>query len=78
MIPHDISKAYAQEAARADAEQVLFIDYDRLITGIASAMQGVCVETTVELDGKSVTKGIAPYMDNELGKRQAIAKRYGT
>lgn len=78
VIPHDISKAYAQEAARADAEQVLFIDYDRLITGIASAMQGVCVETTVELDGKSVTKGIAPYMDNELGRRQAIAKRYGT
>lgn len=78
VIPHDLSKTYAQEAARADAEQVLWIDYDRLIAGIAAAMQGVTVDASVELDGKAVTKQLAPYMDTELGRRQAIAKRYGT
>ena len=78
VIPHDISKKYAQEAARADASQVVFIDYDRLITGIASAMQGVSVNSTVNLDGKAVSKGIAPYMDTDLGRLQGAAKRYAT
>lgn len=78
VIPHDLSQTYAKEAARADTEQVLWIDYDRLISGIAAAMQGVTVDASVELDGKAVTKQLAPYMDTELGRRQAIAKRYGT
>ena len=56
----------------------MFIDYDRLITGIASAMQGVSVNSTVNLDGKAVSKGIAPYMDTDLGRLQGAAKRYAT
>lgn len=78
VIPHDISKKYAQEAARVNATEVMFIDYDRLITGIASAMQGVSVNSTVNLDGKAVSKGIAPYMDTDLGRLQGAAKRYAT
>lgn len=78
VIPHDISKQYAKEAARMNsAGGAVTIDYDAMGAAVARAMADVDMHTTFQLDGKTVADVTTPYIDRNLGRRAQIANRYG-
>lgn len=78
VIPHDISKQYAKEAARMNsAGGVVTVDYDAMGAAVARAMADVDMHTTFQLDGKTVADVTTPYIDRNLGRRAQIANRYG-
>lgn len=77
VIPHDISKQYAKEAARMNSNGcIVTIDYAAIGAAVAAAMAGVDIHTTVDLDGKTVADAVTPYVDQNLGRRAVMAKRY--
>ena len=77
VIPHDISKQYAKEAARMNSSGcIVTIDYAAIGAAVAAAMAGVDIHTTVDLDGKTVADAVTPYVDQNLGRRAVMAKRY--
>lgn len=78
VIPHDISVAYAKQAAKANANATMIIDYDYLINGIAGAMCNVTVTNTTNLDGKAIASTTTPLIDRNLGNRADLEKRFGT
>ena len=69
VIPHDISVKYAKEAARINHNSAdgAVIDYDRLINGIAAAMSGVKVESSMNVGGRTLAKVIAPLINDRMG-----------
>lgn len=75
VIPHDISVKYAKEAARVNNNSAdgAVIDYDRLINGIAAAMSGVKVESSMNVGGRTLAKVIAPLVDDRMGLLNARA-----
>lgn len=78
VIPHDISVAYAKQAAKANANATMIIDYDYLINGITGAMCNVRVSHTTNLDGKTIANSTAPLIDRNLGDKADLEKRFGT
>lgn len=78
VIPHDLSRQYAKEAARMNsAGGAVTIDYDAMGVAVARAMADVDMHTTFQLDGKTVADVTTPYIDRNLGRRAQIANRYG-
>ena len=73
VIPHDISVKYAKESARANSANAAGaeIDYDRLISGLVSAISGVKVEHISTLNGKVVSRELMPLLNSEFGRQQA-------
>ncbi len=69
VIPHDISVKYAKEAARINHNSAdgAVIDYDRLINGIAAAMSGIKVESSMNVGGRTLAKVIAPLINDRMG-----------
>ena len=55
---------------------IVTIDYAALGAAVAAAMAGVDIHTTVDLDGKTVADAVTPYVDQNLGRRAVMAKRY--
>lgn len=77
VIPHDISKQYAKEAARMNTGgYYVEIDYEAIGAAVAAAMCGVDLHTTLEVDGKIIADVTTPYIDQNLGRRAIMAKRY--
>lgn len=57
----------------------LSIDYDRMAEAMLKAMTGVEVNTRVDLDGRTVARATAPFMDREINSLNARAgRRLGT
>lgn len=75
VIPHDISVKYAKEAARVNNNSAdgAVIDYDRLINGIAAAMSGIKVESSMNVGGRTLAKVLAPLVDDRMGLLNARA-----
>lgn len=75
VIPHDISVKYAKEAARVNNNSAdgAVIDYDRLINGIAAAMSGIKVESSMNVGGRTLAKVITPLVDDRMGLLNARA-----
>lgn len=73
VIPHDISVKYAKESARANSANTpgSEIDYDRLISGLVSAISGVKVEHVSTLNGRVVSRELMPLLNSEFGRQQA-------
>lgn len=69
VIPHDISVKYAKEAAHINNNSAdgAVIDYDRLINGIAAAMSGIKVESSMNVGGRTLAKVITPLIDDRMG-----------
>lgn len=76
VIPHDISKRYAREAARANAGYAVEIDYNAIGEAVAAAMGDVNMHATFEVDGKTMGDVVTPFVDRNLGRRAALANRY--
>ena len=77
VIPHDLSRQYAKEAARMNSGgYAVSIDYVAIGNAIAEAMAGVDMHTTLELDGKAVADVTTPYIDKNLGHRAQLSSRY--
>lgn len=77
VIPHDISKQYAREAARMNNGGFsVEIDYAAIGSAVAAAMTGVNMRTTVEIDAKTVADATTPYIDRNLGRRAQMSNRY--
>lgn len=73
VIPHDISVKYAKESARANSANIseAEIDYDRLISGLVSAISGVKIEHVSTLNGRVVSRELMPLLNSEFGRQQA-------
>ncbi|WP_298484098.1 phage tail tape measure protein [uncultured Ruminococcus sp.] len=77
VIPHDISKQYAKEAARMNTGGYFVeIDYEAIGAAVAAAMCGVDLHTTFQVDGKTIADVTTPYVDQNLGRRAVMSKRY--
>ncbi|WP_443719853.1 phage tail tape measure protein [Ruminococcus callidus] len=77
VIPHDLSRQYAKEAARMNSGgYAVSIDYVAIGNAVAEAMAGVDMHTTLELDGKAVADVTTPYIDKNLGHRAQLSSRY--
>lgn len=77
VIPHDLSRQYAKEAARMNSGGYAgSIDYVAIGNAVAEAMAGVDMHTTLELDGKAVADVTTPYIDKNLGHRAQLSSRY--
>ena len=77
VIPHDLSRQYAKEAARMNSGgYAVSIDYVAIGNAVAEAMAGVDMHTTLELDGKAVAVVTTPYIDMNLGHRAQLSSRY--
>jgi TP901 family phage tail tape measure protein len=77
VIPHDLSRQYAKEAARMNSGgYAMCIDYAAIGSAVAEAMAGVDMHTTLELDGKAVADVTTPYIDKNLGHRAQLSSRY--
>lgn len=77
VIPHDLSRQYAKEAARMNSGgYAVCIDYAAIGNAVAEAMAGVDMHTTLELDGKAVADVTTPYIDKNLGHRAQLSSRY--
>lgn len=77
VIPHDISQQYAKEAARMhQSGYAIAIDYEAIGAAVASAMSGVDMHTTFEIDGEPVADVTTPYIDKSLNRRTTLANRY--
>ncbi|WP_455125671.1 phage tail tape measure protein [Ruminococcus sp.] len=77
VIPHDLSRQYAKEAARMNSGgYAVSIDYAAIGNAVAEAMAGVDMHTTLELDGKAVADVTTPYIDKNLGHRAQLSSRY--
>ena len=51
------------------------IDYDRLANAMVKALSGVEMTSTVQMDGKTVAKTTAPFMQTELNKMSRLSNR---
>ena len=77
VIPHDISRQYAREAARMHSgSAVIEMDYNAMGEAVAAAMAGVDIHSTLYLDGKTAADTLTPYIDKNLGRRASAANRY--
>ena len=77
VIPHDVSKQYAKEAARMHSgSAVIEMDYNAMGEAVAAAMAGVDIHSTLYLDGKTAADTLTPYIDKNLGRRASAANRY--
>ncbi len=76
VIPHDISVKYAKEAARVNNNSAdgTVIDYDRLINGLAAAMSGIKVESSMNLGGRTLAKVLTPLIDDRMGLQNVRAE----
>lgn len=76
VIPHDISRKYASEAARMNAgASVAVIDYDAIGQAVAKALGDVDIRVVSELDGRTVAEQITPFVDRGLARRNVLAAR---
>ena len=76
VIPHDISVKYAKEAARIDASQTIIFDYAAMGAAVAAAMEHVDVRVTSHLDGRVVADEVTPLINQNMGRQQALDRRY--
>lgn len=51
------------------------IDYDRLANAMVKALSGIEMTSTVQMDGKTVAKTTAPFMQTELNKMSKLSNR---
>ena len=51
------------------------IDYDKMATAFVSAMTGVELNSTINVDGRTIAKATAPFMNREINSLNARAGR---